>query len=122
MNADIARARRLLRERSGWSARSGTPEARCRSQGYRTLAEHAPDLALEAGHERVEVPLRVHHDLDLAVRHPAHAAGVARHEGDDERLARDAHGVGDREDPLDLPERDFLEHPVASRAGRPSVK
>ena len=59
---------------------------------------HLPDLVLEGGQPVLEVAVLLHDDLELAVRHPAHAPGMARAERDDELLAMDAEPVRDLED------------------------
>src|SRR3989337_2309359 len=65
----------------------------------------------------VEGRLGIHGDLDLPARELPHAAGRGGPEGDHQRLAVDPHGVGDREDLLDLLQRDGFEHGKASGAG-----
>ena len=92
-----------------------------RDRPRRGLAGHLPDLALEGGQPVLEVAVLLHDDLDLAVRHPAHAPGMARAERDHELLAMDAEPVRDLEDALDLAQGDRLEH-AALLLGRSSVQ
>jgi hypothetical protein len=84
-----------------------------RASDLRELAE----LHLELRQPGVQTHLGLHHDLQLAVRQPPHAARMRRLQRDDHRLARDAEPVENLEDALDDGQRDGgeLRHRVSRR-------
>src|SRR5262249_31026627 len=73
---------------------------------------------LELGQPSVQRGLALHHDLELAVRQPANAAGMRWLQGDDDRLARDAEAIEDLEDPRDAREGDRRQRRHASVSSR----
>src|SRR5262249_17562027 len=79
-----------------------------------------PDPALEVREPLLERPVRLHRDLELAIRQHPDAARMRRLERDDHGFARYPEPVEDLEDALDLLQRHRLDrHPPPGRGGGP---